>query len=84
MVGAGFEFAHSNYAAEYYYGNRPVWGQGALNDNLYRLTLGAKYDFGNGLYLQAQYYHDMFYAAGVGDQGLKDADVILLQTGFQF
>ena len=95
MLGAGFEFFHANYAAEYYNNGfdavnnnindrRPLWGNGALNENLYRLTLGAKYDFGNGLYLQAQYYHDMYYAAGVGDQGLKDADAILLQTGFQF
>ncbi len=84
MLGVGFEFFHGNYAAEYYWNDRPGWGNGALNEDIYRLTLGAKYDFGNGLYFQAQYYHDIMYMSGIGDQDTKDADMILLQTGYQF
>ena len=83
-LGGGFDYFHANYAGAYYNDARPLWGNGPLYENLYRLSFGARYDFGNGLYLQAQYYHDMAYAAGIGDQDLKDADSLLFQTGFKF
>lgn len=49
-----------------------------------RAALGAKYDFGNGLYVQAQYSHYWVKTWGVNDSKCKDADAITLQTGFNF
>ncbi len=49
-----------------------------------RGALGAKYDFGNGLYVQAQYSHYWLKSWGVNDSNCKDADAVTLQTGFKF
>ncbi len=49
-----------------------------------RGALAAKYDFGNGLYVQAQYSHYWVKTWGIADSKCKDADAVTLQTGFKF
>lgn len=49
-----------------------------------RAGLGAKYKFGNGIYVQAQYSHWWTKAFGLGDDRCKDLDLITFQTGFKF
>lgn len=73
----------------HYYGNlrnyRNVYGDnGRVEVYSLRAALAAKYDFGNGLYVQAQYSHSWNKAWGVADNKCKDADAINLQTGFKF
>ena len=81
MLGFGFDFCHTSFTGDFV--NQQGMDNG-VHANLYRISVGGKYDFGNGLYFQAQYFHDIAYYAGVGDQDTKAADMILLQTGFQF
>ena len=52
--------------------------------NLYRLTAGARYDFGNGLYVRGQYMHDFSCVSQMKEGYLKPSDVIMLETGFAF
>ncbi|MDR0867758.1 MAG: hypothetical protein LBP75_04685 [Planctomycetota bacterium] len=82
MIGAGFDIAN----AKLYSVNR--FGGGDLFTQQYRASVGARYAFGNGLYLQAQYYHEWApwtVAGGThGDDYTRQADVILLQTGYTF
>ena len=49
-----------------------------------RASLGANYDFGNGLYIRAQYSHDWLKTYGVASNGTRDNDMIAFQTGFKF
>lgn len=83
MLGVGFDWLHSQHTGERYE-LVTLDPMSAINANIYRMSVGGKYDFGNGIYLQAQYYHQMMQVSGFGDQNLKDADVILLQTGYRF
>jgi len=59
---------------------------GGNNVYLYslRAALGAKYDFGNGLYVQAQYCHEWVKQWGAQNNDCKDLDQITLQTGCKF
>ncbi|MDR0867583.1 MAG: hypothetical protein LBP75_03785 [Planctomycetota bacterium] len=50
----------------------------------YRANFGGKYDFGNSIYVKAQYYHDWLCASGYDDGNWKDADGIILETGYSF
>lgn len=56
----------------------------AVTGNLFRATFGARYDFGNGIALQAQYIHDYCSMTGVGDNNSKNDDKVILQTSFIF
>lgn len=51
-----------------------------------RASLGANYDFGNGLYIRAQYSHYWYKTWGSDDYSSKcrDNDQIAFQTGFVF
>jgi hypothetical protein len=79
-------YGSSSFGANAYNGNALLLGTGGGQLNAYtlRTSLGAKYDFGNGLYVQAQYLHYINQAWGVGDNRTKDSDVLTLQTGFLF
>lgn len=49
-----------------------------------RASLGANYDFGNGLYIRAQYSHDWMRTYGIASNGVRDNDMVAFQTGFKF
>ncbi|GHV20398.1 hypothetical protein AGMMS49959_07640 [Planctomycetales bacterium] len=78
-LGLGFDVA-----------NAKLYGAGANGDlfsQLYRASAGARYAFGNGLYVQAQYYHEWAPYTVTGNGGneyTRNADVILLRTGYTF
>lgn len=57
---------------------------GTFNGYAMRAAIGARYDFGNGLYVQAQYSHYWVKAWGVSDSHCKDNDQLTFQTGFTF
>lgn len=81
-VGGSFDW--QNFYGSRYWGNVNSTGDSTLECYTLRAALGAKYDFGNGLYVQAQYSHYWTKAWGVQDSNCKDADAITLQTGFKF
>lgn len=81
LLGAAFEMYHLSCTNDWL-GALPTIA--AIHSNLYRVSVGAKYNFGNGVYFQAQYYHDLLYTSGIGDQNTKNADVLLFQTGYTF
>lgn len=86
-LGAGFDWYRLRLTGNqiYYTGavlNPAIAGDASMN--VYRFNVGGKYNFGNGLYFQAQYYHEMMKTVGIGNQNMKDADVILFQTGYTF
>ena len=78
-LGGEFDWAH--YAID---GNGSLGRNADMNGNLYRLTAGARYDFGNGLYVRGQYMHDFSCVSQMKEGYLKPSDVIMLETGFAF
>ena len=55
-----------------------------INQWAMRASLGANYDFGNGLYIRAQYSHDWMKTYGINASQNRDNDMIAFQTGFKF
>ena len=77
----GGEFDWTHFAID---GNKSLGRDRDANGNLYRLTAGARYDFGNGLYVRGQYLHDWSTITGIGEGYAHPSDVIMLETGFKF
>lgn len=82
MFSGEFDYAHyTNYSD----GSAITAGGLLMNTyDAYRLSAGIKYDFDNGLILQAQYLHDFIRVFGVNDSNWKDNDAILLQSTYRF
>lgn len=49
-----------------------------------RAVIAARYDFGNGIYAQAEYSHTWMTGWGFGDNTTKNADMVQLVTGVEF
>lgn len=88
-IGGSFDW--KNIYGSHFYGDSRVSSSGVatpsgdtLDSYTLRAAIAAKYDFGNGLYVQAQYSHYLTQAWGVSDNKTKDCDAVTLQTGFKF
>lgn len=81
VLSAEFDWAH------FYTGKRFAdlnSGMSEVYGDLMRATIGARYDFNNGIALQVQYLHDWAQTSGCADNDSKNDDHFILQTTFIF
>lgn len=83
-VGASMDIGYVSLGSDYARVN-PTWGNNVYSWS-YRGSLGAKYDFGNGLYIKGQYFHQGIrtYGTPQGDSSWKDCDMFTIETGYKF